>query len=140
MIDPITQYILNEQMDHREEVYFESKIRSVFRYAQGLPGGKQLKAKFKQNKMFCDKKEDQLEKQGKKDEAFKYGWRCYTAALCNYDNTAISIIRKHAPKFCSKYDGDKKIVCMEVIKFTINNHKYECDTQKRDMKVELGGS
>lgn len=140
MIDPITEYILKEQMNHVEEAKFEMKIRSVFRYAEGLPGGKQLKTKFKQTKMSCDKKEKQLEKQGKKDEAFKYGWQCYTAAVCNYDNSAISIIRKHAPKFCSKYDGDKKRVCMEVIKFTINNHKHECNTQKRDMKVELGGS
>ena len=138
MIDPITEYIL-ESMSHIESVKFQHKMESEFRYARGFPGGKQNEALYRKKKADCRKKEDQLDKQGKSREAHIYDLKCGTAALCELDNVAINLVRKYGPSFCSKYNDEEKKICMETMKLEIKNLKYECDSNKRSMKIELRG-
>jgi hypothetical protein len=133
MIDPITRYILQES-----SLDAPSEAKNAIHFANGFPGGKNIKKQYEIKSENCRKKAAILKKQGNKDEAHKYDWKCGTAALCEFDKKVIDIIKKYGPTFCNKYNGKEKKDCMDYIRGEIGNRKHECDIQKRDMEAELG--
>jgi len=135
MIDPITEYILQESKDEN----FPYNIRMTFSHARGLPGGENLYKKYRAIQDACEKKEELLKKQGKREQAEKFGWQCSTKATCDLSMTVIGLLKKYGYKYCEKYEADKKSTCLKILKDELNDEKNVCAEQMDRMRRELGG-